>query len=115
MSNPFEKLAALRDQLPPGPAPKPAAPARDPVEAALRSKVVVRHERKGRGGKTVTMVQGLALQPAALEAFSRELKKALGCGATVEDGAIVLQGELMDRVIPWLEQRGATKLVRGST
>ena len=43
-----------------------------------------------------------------------ELKKGLGCGARVEDGAVVLQGELVDRAIAFLLKKGASKIVRGS-
>ncbi|MBM4279287.1 MAG: translation initiation factor [Deltaproteobacteria bacterium] len=75
-------------------------------------KVVVRHERKGHGGKTVTVVSGIA--PAARDALCGALKKALGCGARVEGDDVVLQGELVDRAIAFLQARGAKKLVRGS-
>jgi len=113
VSNPFEKLAALRGQLPAGPAEPPAKPqGADP--APLGRKIVVRRERKGRGGKTVTLVQGVALQGEALATFARDLKKALGCGATVEEADVVLQGDLVDRVVTQLEKLGAGNVVRGS-
>ncbi len=113
MSNPFEKLAALKGQLPPGPADPPAKPQGSDA-APLAGKLVVRRERKGRGGKTVTLVQGVALQGEALAAFARDLKKALGCGATVEETDVVLQGDLVDRVVTHLQKLGAGKVVRGS-
>lgn len=118
--NPFSKLAALRDALPLGEAPKADASAASTAStsskasAALGGKVVVRKERAGRGGKTVTMVEGVRLQGEALEEFAREMKKALGCGAVVEGGAIALQGEQEDRAKAYLEKKGAAQVVMGT-
>lgn len=112
MANPFDKLAALRDRLPLGNPPEEQRPAT--AKGAPRlflDKVVVRKVRKGHGGKTVTVVAGIA--PASLEQLCGELKRALGCGARVEDGAVVLQGELVERAIAWLENKGASRIVRG--
>jgi translation initiation factor 1 len=50
-------------------------------------------EAKGRGGKTVTVVRGLAMDAAALEAMAKSLKAACGSGGTVKDGAIEVQGD----------------------
>ncbi|UJR81388.1 translation initiation factor [Sandaracinus amylolyticus] len=114
-SSPFSSLASLRDALPAGPerAPETAAPsapaAKDPFGGA---KIVVAKSRKGRGGKTVTTISGIAEH--ALEAITKELKHALGTGATIEDGDIVVQGEHGPRIKTWLEQRGAKRVVLGS-
>ena len=50
----------------------------------------------------------------ARDAMCRDLKKALGCGATIEDEAIIVLGDVGDRVRPWLEARGARRIVMGS-
>jgi len=113
VSHPFEKLAGLVGRLPPGP-DEPATPAPTPAANAFAGRIVVRRERKGRGGKTVTVVQGVALRGEALDAFGRALKKALGCGASIEQGDVVLQGDLIDRVEDHLRKLGATNVVRGS-
>ncbi len=105
--SPFGKLAALRDQLPAGPAPKPPAPPKGPARA------VVRLERKQRGGKEVTVVEKLGLAPAALETWCRELKQALGCGGSVEGDAIVLQGDLRQRLPAVLAGKGVGKVTTG--
>lgn len=111
MANPFDKLAALRDQLPSQePAPAKAAPAKPPPRLFLE-KVVVKKERKGHGGKTVTIIAGIA--PAFVETLCGELKRALGCGARVEDGCVVLQGELVERAVAFLEKKGAPRIIRG--
>ena len=86
--SPFSSLAALRGELPAGPVKEPLKEAAatielDPVAALLARKLVVRRERKGRGGKTVTLVQfPSGAQPdAALEALAGELRKSLGTSA----------------------------------
>lgn len=68
--------------------------------------VRVSREKKGRGGKTVTVVRGLALDAAALAALGRQLKAACGSGGTVADGAIEIQGDHVERVVQALQGRG---------
>ncbi|MFI5301919.1 MAG: translation initiation factor [Polyangiales bacterium] len=77
-------------------------------------KVVLSVSRKGRGGRTVTIVSGLRGTDEVLEAQCRELKKALGCGASIDDGAIVVAGNALDRVKGWLEAQGAKKVIVGT-
>jgi translation initiation factor 1 len=89
--------------------PASAAPPRRPAPA----RAVVRLERKGRGGKAVTVVEKLGLAPRDLEAWLRDLKSALGCGGAVEQDAIVLQGDCRDRVRALLESRGVRKVTVG--
>lgn len=113
MSNPFTKLAALKDALPEGSKPveaaKPAA-----VDRRFVNKLVVAKSRKGRGGKTVTAIRGITGTPDQLDAIARELKKALGVGASVEEGEVLVQGEQEQRVATWLEAQGAKRVVIGT-
>lgn len=109
--SPFASLEALKASVPAGEAARgeaKAPPKDDPFEA----KVVIARSRKGRGGKTVTIVSGV--KAAVREAMSRDLKKALGCGATIEDDAIVVLGDVADRVRTFVEARGARRVVIGS-
>jgi translation initiation factor 1 len=108
--DPFAALEALRATLPPGPAPRPPAPAPGPVPPA---RAVVRMERKGRGGKEVTVIDKLGLRPAELETWCRDLKQALGCGGAVDGDLIVLQGDLRPRVPAVLAARGVAKVTIG--
>src|SRR6185503_16404460 len=70
----------------------PPSPPADPTAAAIdfggAKKLVVRRERKGRGGKTATVVEGIRVSPSALERIAREMRRALGCGASVDEGCI---------------------------
>jgi translation initiation factor 1 len=105
-------LAARRDGLTPAAAPAglPEAP---PVKAAgppPPARAVVRMERAGRGGKTVTVVEKLGLPPRQLEAWLSDLTRALGCGGVVEGEALVLQGDSRERAGKWLVERGVKKV-----
>jgi translation initiation factor 1 len=96
-------------------APSPTAPpATGEFDLADQGKLVLRRERKGRGGKTVTLLTGLSLPPARLEALARALRKALGCGSVVEGDIIVLQGDIVPRAQEWLVKHGAKKIVLGN-
>ncbi len=66
----------------------------------------LRMEKKGRGGKTVTVVDGLPRNAAFLRELSQELKRACGTGGAVLEGAIELQGELRERVRDVLIKKG---------
>ena len=62
----------------------------------------LRMEKKGRGGKTVTVVDGLPRNTAFLKALCQELKRACGTGGAVSDGTVELQGDLRERVRAFL-------------
>ncbi|KQW34260.1 translation initiation factor Sui1 [Rhizobacter sp. Root404] len=68
--------------------------------------VRVSRETKGRAGKGVTLVKGLALDAAALTVMGKQLKAACGSGGTVKDGVIEIQGDHVERVIERLKAEG---------
>ena len=72
----------------------------------------VSRESKGRGGKTVTLVRGLALAPDALAALGKRLRSACGSGGTVKDGVIEVQGDHADRVVTLLQAEGVGNVKR---
>lgn len=112
LSNPFAALAALRpvDAAPAAAAPA-AAPATKPAaDPKLPARAVVAVERKGRGGKTVTLITHLGLTTDQLDAWVTEMKRSLGCGGTREGDAIALQGDQRERAIDWLTRRGVRKV-----
>lgn len=71
----------------------------DALVPARPGKIVakLRMEKKGRGGKLVTVVDGLPNNQTFLKALCQELKRACGTGGAVADGTIELQGDLRDR------------------
>jgi translation initiation factor 1 len=78
------------------------------ARAAPRGDGAVRVSRdsKGRGGKTVTLVRGLPLDDAALQALGKRLRSACGAGGTVKDGVLEVQGDHCERVLAWLQAEG---------
>ena len=81
-------------------APLPARPAR--IVAKLRM------EKKGRAGKTVSVVDGLPGNAAFLKDLCQDLKRACGTGGAIVEGTIELQGDLRDRIRARLLARGFT-------
>jgi translation initiation factor 1 len=70
--------------------------------------VRVSHETKGRKGKGVTLIKGLALDGQALAGLAKQLKAACGSGGTVKDGVIEIQGDHRDLLIAALLEQGHT-------
>jgi translation initiation factor 1 len=70
--------------------------------------VRVSRETKGRGGKSVNVISGLALAPVALEKLCTQLKKRCGTGGTVKEGSIEIQGEHRDTLVAELSKLGYT-------
>ena len=66
----------------------------------------LRLEKKGRGGKAVTVVYDLVLEPSQLDELARDLKRALGTGGSITDGAVELQGDRRERLREILADRG---------
>ena len=105
-NNPFRALQ--RDGMP-RPTPTSTTPAAKPVRAPP-ARAVIRYERKGHGGKEVTVIERLELDDRDKEAWLKALKKALGCGGHVDGDALVLQGDRRERLRILLEQRGIKKI-----
>jgi translation initiation factor 1 len=78
------------------------------TRAVSASDGVVRVSRssKGRGGKTVTLVQGVPLDEPALAHLGKLLKAACGTGGTVKDGVIEVQGDHRELVMRQLADKG---------
>ncbi|MBF0175863.1 MAG: translation initiation factor Sui1 [Magnetococcales bacterium] len=68
--------------------------------------VRVSRETKGRKGKCVTLVRGVALDSESLAQLGQSLRVACGTGGTVKEGVIELQGEHVGRVIEQLSHQG---------
>lgn len=109
-SNPFGALDA--GGLPQGPldVAKPES-----GSIAKKGRVEVRREKAGRGGKTVTTLKAfqsnIPLDEIAGLAF--DLKKSLACGGTQKGREIELQGDVVERVMTSLIERGFSPVKSG--
>lgn len=107
-------MSAVPDAEAPATEPEPEAEPGRGDDAMFVGKLVVRREKKGRGGKGVTVIEGLVAEVAELEAMARQMKKDLGCGAHVEGPRVVLQGTQSQRARAWLLEHGAKTVVVGN-
>jgi len=77
-----------------------------PTLKPSHQKITVRLDRKGRGGKSVTVVEGLQISKKSREALLRELKAGLGAGGTVRDMSLEIQGDHCEALIAALTKMG---------
>ncbi len=75
-----------------------------PAQQTLKVQV----SRKGRGGKTVTIIDGFQHRPETLTALAKALKAQCGTGGTAKDSTIEIQGDHGDKLLALLQKRGYT-------
>ncbi|MGX7687188.1 translation initiation factor [Flectobacillus roseus] len=63
-------------------------------------------DKKARAGKQVTLVTGFVGNEEDLNTLGKKLKNLCGCGGSVKDGEIILQGDFREKVVTWLTQQG---------
>lgn len=116
--NPFGALGGL--SLPAGPKPVAAVPLAASASASEtkagknRGRVEVLRMTAGRGGKTVTVARafvGIGLPEK--EQLAKKMQKACGCGGTVKDGQIEVQGDKREEVARILTEAGFRPVMAG--
>lgn len=113
--NPFASLLSPEQQAQ-GEAPQAqeAQRATSPAEIPAPKRASIHVQRKGRGGKTVTVVSHLGFtREDYLEHWCTSWRQQLGCGGQVELEEIVLQGDQRQRVREILEKMGVTRIAGG--
>ena len=68
--------------------------------------VRVGRQTKGRKGAGVTTITGIPLTGKELKDFVKKLKKKCGCGGTIKNEVVEIQGDQRDLLIPELEKTG---------
>ncbi len=86
-----------------------AAVIKNPNKQGVR----IRRESKGRGGKTVCIVDGLSLPETQLKTLLKKMKGQLGCGGAVKNGMLEIQGDHRDKIILLLEKAGIKAKLAG--
>ena len=90
---------------------------KEEMASVVRSKgdgvVRIQKQTSGRKGAGVSVITGLDLSDEELKKLAAELKKRCGCGGSVKNGMIEIQGEKRDLLKQWLEQKGFTVKLSG--
>lgn len=133
--NPFGALSSaglpVAPKAPPGPTPKAGGPSASPASGGPatsasakdsgktppqknRGRVDIRRETGGRGGKTVTLVDGFTgIGLPEKESLCKKMRSACGCGGTVKDGAIEIQGDQRETIARILTEAGFRPVFAG--
>ena len=104
LQNPFAALNI--ESLPPGP---PENESRAPVDPGWKmGRVVLQRETAHRGGKTVIVIQDFAthLPESVIDRVAKKLRGACGCGGTVKNRRIEIQGDQPAKIRALLETEG---------
>lgn len=76
-----------------------------PAEQLLKIKL----DKKHRGGKVVTLIDGFSMNEEEIEILSKQLKTFCGAGGSAKNFEIIIQGDHRDKVLQWLIKKGFSK------
>jgi translation initiation factor 1 len=103
------RIVFSTDPEPVPPAPPVQLPANPAAPVRTRQQntpVLVMLDRKGRAGKSVSLIKQVMSPPAGKEALLKLLKTKLGAGGTIKDGDIEIQGDHRDSIVAILKELG---------
>ncbi len=75
-----------------------------------KSVIRVHLEKKGRGGKSVSIVRGLQMTDTLMKNLASELKSYCGVGGSQKNGEIIIQGDVRDKIMDFLKKKGAKNI-----
>lgn len=105
MTDPNSRLVYSTEEVIPRKEKQAVRNASAPV-APEACRVTVRLDRKGRGGKTVTVIEGIQISEGDSEKLLKQLKTRFGTGGAVKNGALEIQGDHCDGIMAELNKRG---------
>ncbi|MBP8256769.1 MAG: translation initiation factor [Opitutaceae bacterium] len=115
--NPFDALEGLQRNLPTSAVRELSGPTPESETVQTkknRGRVDIRRTTAGRGGKTVTVIEGFAgIGLAEKESLAKAMQKRCGCGGTVKEGKIEIQGDKREEVARVLETAGFRPVFAG--
>lgn len=77
-----------------------------PTKAPKDQHLKVWLEKKGRGGKTASVIKGFVGKQDNLEELAKKLKGKCGTGGSVKDGEVIIQGDHRDKIVDFLSSQG---------
>jgi translation initiation factor 1 len=89
--------------------PEPTGPDLPPQQQNIR----IQASRKGRGGKTVTVIQGFQQSPDSLAQLLKKLKNQCGTGGTLKDETLEIQGDHTQKLLTVLVELGYKAKISG--
>lgn len=101
-----DALAALKGSVPEGEESVSDAQLAEETKPVKKGKVSIAKEKKGRGGKTATIIYGFECSDEELSATASALRHRLGTGGSARGGEILLQGDVVEKVKPILKEMG---------
>lgn len=101
-----DALGALRGIMGEVPEESETTQAPETEKAVQKERLDIVFERKGRGGKTATIITGFTVADEEVEAIAAELKKRLGTGGSARGGEILIQGDRRQDVLRLLTEKG---------
>lgn len=104
-----DALSNLAGQLPDNDAADVVSPVSDAIsgsESVQNASIHIALERKGRGGKTATIIFGFTIDDDALKDLAADIKRSLGCGGSARGGEILIQGDRVIDCKKFLSNRG---------
>ena len=111
--NPFGALSGAGLPVVPAAALAQAAK-KDAAPARNRGRVDIKRTTAGRGGKTVTLVTGfVGIGLPEKESLCKKMRSACGCGGTVKEGDIEIQGDQREKIAAILTEAGFRPVFAG--
>lgn len=74
--------------------------------------IKIKLDKKHRGGKVVTLVDGFAMKEAEIEDIARQLKTFCGSGGSAKDNEVIIQGDHREKILQWFIKKGFVKARR---
>ena len=107
MDNWLDSLQSLRDTMADADTPAIDVPdVDDSTEERQTSRLDIVLERKGRAGKTATIITGFTVSDDAVADIAAQLKRSLGTGGSARGGEILIQGDRRKDVLARLTALG---------
>lgn len=98
-------LAAIGGNLPPGEETVEATSPDSGVDRKHKETLRIFLDKKGRKGKTATIIEGFEADDEEVEVIASELKRKIGTGGSARGGEILLQGDWREKVAALLREK----------